>query len=73
MTDTNHRPWVAHYPDDVDWSGTIDQRTLTTYLGDTAKLYGSRPAIDFLGRKTNYQELTTLVARAAQGLKQLGV
>ena len=73
MTDTAHTPWIAHYPADVDWSGTIDQRTLTTYLGDTAKLYGSRPAIDFLGRKTNYQELNTLVARAAQGLKKLGV
>ena len=73
MTDTTHRPWVAHYPADVDWSGTIDQRPLITYLEDTAKRHGARLAIDFLGRKTTYQELNTLVARAAQGLKNLGV
>ena len=73
MTETTERPWIAHYPTDVDWSATIDQRPLAKYLEEAARTYGPRPAIDFLGHKTSYQELNSLVSRAAQGLKAIGV
>ncbi len=40
---------------------------------DAVAAYGSRPCLDFLGRRWTYAETAALVARAASGLRRLGV
>ena len=42
-------------------------------LGDAVAQYGSRPAMDFLGRRWTYAALGDLVDRACRGLQDLGV
>ena len=46
---------------------------LTDLLDDAVLRYGDRPAIDFLGQVTRYDELGEMVARAARGLQDLGI
>ncbi len=42
-------------------------------LDDAVRRYGNRPALDFLGRRTDYAELGRLANRAAAGLQKIGV
>jgi long-chain acyl-CoA synthetase len=42
-------------------------------LETTAAKFPGRPAMDFLGRRTSYAQLNTLVERAAAGFQKLGV
>lgn len=48
-------------------------RPLGDLLDVAVRRFGTRPAIDFLGRKTSYAKLGGLVARATRGLQDLGV
>jgi long-chain acyl-CoA synthetase len=47
-------------------------RPIDALLTATAVRYGTRPAIDFMGRVWTYAELDSLVNRAAKGLQGLG-
>ncbi|HQT47842.1 MAG TPA: AMP-binding protein, partial [Acidocella sp.] len=42
-------------------------------LDQAVRRHGARPAMDFLGRRTSYAQLGSLVERAAAGLQGLGV
>lgn len=42
-------------------------------LDDAARRFGSRPAIDFLGRRQTWSDIAHLAERAASGLQALGV
>jgi long-chain acyl-CoA synthetase len=48
-------------------------RLLTDMFETTVRRHGSRPAIDFMGRITHYDELGAMVNKAAAGLQALGV
>jgi long-chain acyl-CoA synthetase len=48
-------------------------RLIDDLLRETARLYPTRPAIDFMGRVWTYAALEHLVDRAAAGLQALGV
>jgi long-chain acyl-CoA synthetase len=67
------RPWLAAYPDGIDWYAPFPEHPLYRFLDETAARFGDRPAADFLGKKTSYRELAALVDRAAKGLAELGV
>ena len=67
------RPWLSSYADGVP----TDIETPTTSLSDvieaTARRYRRRPALQFFGRETSYGDLADSIARAAEGLRRLGV
>ena len=42
-------------------------------LESAAARFPNRPAMDFLGKSTNYAELAALVDKTAAGLQRLGV
>ena len=50
-----------------------DAVLIPSLLSATAKDYGARPAIDFMGRQWTYAQLDKLVDHAARGLQGLGV
>ncbi len=65
--------WQIHYPKDVDHSAPLPVLPLFALLDDAVATYGTRPAIDFLGKKYTYAEIGGLVDRAAAGLQRQGV
>lgn len=48
-------------------------RPVHALLEHSAKRFGDRPYLDFMGRRYTYAEVQTLVDKAAKGFQQLGV
>ncbi|WP_284734717.1 long-chain-fatty-acid--CoA ligase [Sphingosinicella terrae] len=48
-------------------------RLVTDMFDETVRRHGGRPAVDFMGRRTRYDELSALVEKAAAGLQAIGV
>ena len=73
MNPYDQRPWLAHYatgvPDEID----EPTQTLSDMIDDAVKRFGRRPALEFFGAETSYRELGTLIEKAAEGLRGLGV
>ena len=67
------QPWLAKYPDGIDWHAPIAQKPLFALIDDAVTRFPNNPALDFLGKTTTYKELGRLVDRAAQGFQRLGV
>ena len=67
------RPWLDHYPAGVDWHAPIPVAALHTLLTDAARLHGTRPAFDFLGRRTTWCEAAAAATRIAAGLQRMGL
>lgn len=67
------RPWLAAYADDVPHDIPEVRESLVDLLDNAVKRFGSRPALEFFGAETSYGELGDQVARAAEGLRKLGV
>ena len=55
------------------WLAAFRPQPIHTYLDDTVRQFGHRPAIDFLGKGWTYAELGALVDKAAAGLQAMGV
>ncbi|MDB5395358.1 MAG: dicarboxylate--CoA ligase PimA [Rhodospirillales bacterium] len=70
-TDDASWPWLAHYPDAMDWHADIPVKPLYALLDDTTARHAHQPAFDFMGKKWTYGELSALVDRFACGLKKL--
>lgn len=66
-------PWIENYDSGIDWSMKLEPRPAFTLLDDAAKKYGERPAFDFLGKKYNWSEISSLANRFAAGLQRIGV
>ncbi|MGH1480278.1 MAG: long-chain-fatty-acid--CoA ligase [Geminicoccales bacterium] len=66
-------PWEAHYPPEIDWDETFEERPLFAILDQAVETFGDKPCLDFLGRKSTYKEIGQLVDRAAKGFQELGV
>ena len=74
MTDTNQNyPWIANYPDDVDWNADILSCPVYKMLDHTAAKFPDAPAFDFLGVKQNWSEIDALTKKFACGLQDIGV
>lgn len=65
--------WEKKYPEKVDWHAEIGSQPVTRLLENAVNRYGRRPAIDFLGKEYNYEQLGRLVTRAAKGLQKIGI
>ncbi len=66
-------PWLAHYPQKVQWNQTFPAAPVYQLLDDAAAKFGARTCTNFLGKETNYADVARLVDRAACGLQKLGV
>ncbi|MGE0669226.1 MAG: long-chain fatty acid--CoA ligase [Sphingomonadales bacterium] len=67
------RPWLAHYPPNVDWHQTFEARPIHAALDSAAALWPDNVHLDFFGREFTYRQTLDMVARAARGLQKLGV
>jgi long-chain acyl-CoA synthetase len=66
-------PWLKNYPENIKWDTEIQAKPLYCLLDEAARLYPHNNCIDFMGKKTTYEELIDLVNRATYGLQKLGV
>ena len=69
---TEH-PWLAGYPEGVDWAEALPAAPLFALFDDALAKYPDNPCIDFLGKNWTYREIGGLIDRAAAGFKELGV
>ncbi len=72
-TFTRPYPWEAHYPKGINWDSPVDAQPLSKILDEAVASFGTRPCLDFLGRKSTYKEIGQMVDRAAKGFQALGV
>ena len=61
------------YPPSVDWAAPLPAKPLDGLLDDAVRRFAERPCLDFLDRKYSFRQVGDLVARAAKGLRALGV
>lgn len=66
-------PWERSYPPGVDWRIDIRDQPLWMILEEAQQDHADRPALDFLGRVLTYRQVASLVERAAEGFRALGV
>ncbi len=67
------QPWVKSYPPNVRWNAPLELSSVQSVLDKAAARFGSRPALDFMNKRTTYAELDALANRAAAGFQKLGV
>lgn len=67
------RPWLSSYAAEVPHDIAPTTQTLSDMLDDSVERFGTAIALDFFDATTSYTELGRQVARAAQGLADLGV
>lgn len=65
--------WAGAYADRVPLHIDIPNITLVDMFDDAVTRYSERTALDFFGREVSYRALGEQVARAAAGLRRLGV
>lgn len=66
-------PWVNNYPKGIQWHEDISIVPVYTMLDQTAKKYGTAPALDFLGAKQNWSDINEATLKFAKGLQEIGV
>ena len=69
----SERPWLGSMPPGVAWDTQIDAYPVQQILDDAVAKWPNQPALDFMGKKTTYRELSDMVDRAAKGFQSLGV
>lgn len=67
------RPWSTSYAEGVPLEIDEPSQTLPEMLSASVARYGKKTALEFFGASTSYAELGQQVARAAEGLRRLGV
>jgi long-chain acyl-CoA synthetase len=67
------RPWLGHYAEGVPHDVALPTGSLYDLLADSVAQFGDRVALEFFGAPTTYTQLGEQVARAAEGLRRLGV
>ena len=73
MSDREQPPWVKHYQPGVPAEIDLPTESLVAMFERSVAEAGEHPATEFFGRRTSYAELGDQVARAAEGLRLLGV
>ena len=66
-------PWLAHYPQHVDWNEIFTPTPVQSLLDATVARYARKTATQFLGRSQTYGEIGAFADQAAKGLQKLGV
>jgi long-chain acyl-CoA synthetase len=67
------RPWVSSYAEGVPADIEIPTGSLFDIVEESAKNYPNNVALEFFGATTSYSSLADQIARAAEGLRILGV
>jgi long-chain acyl-CoA synthetase len=67
------RPWLRHYAPGVAPDIDLPKGSLVDLLDSAVATFGDRTALEFFGAELTYTELGRQVARAAEGLRRLGV
>jgi long-chain acyl-CoA synthetase len=67
------RPWLTHYPRNVNWLLDIPVRPLYALIDDTLESFSESPFLDFFGRRYTYAQASRAIAKTAAGLQTLGV
>lgn len=70
---TQDYPWLAHYPEHLDWHAPIAPKPVHCLLDESAARFAGNIAIDFLGKEYSYTRLKEMVDRVAAGLQAIGV
>ena len=73
MANTDQQPWVKNYQPGVPAEIEPPTQSLVAMVESSVAEAGNHPALEFFGRRTTYTELGDQIARAAQGLRGLGV
>ncbi|MFC4224407.1 long-chain-fatty-acid--CoA ligase [Lysinibacter cavernae] len=73
MSRYEHKPWLTSYAEGVPAEIDTPTQSLVDMLDASVKKFGSNTALQFFGATTTYSELAEQVARAAEGLRKLGV
>ncbi|WP_394828217.1 long-chain fatty acid--CoA ligase [Pendulispora albinea] len=66
-------PWIPSYPAGLSHDHEIVRTTVWQILEDAVARWPDHPALDFMGKKRTYRELSAMVRRAANGFRALGV
>ncbi len=66
-------PWEKSLPEDVVWQTPINTYPLPELFEKSMVNWSKNQAIEFLGRSINYEELGSMVRKAAKGLQLIGV
>ena len=69
----DERPWARSYAPGVPLDIEVPDESLVDLLESSAARFAGHDALDFFGATTTYAELVDQVARAAEGLRRLGV
>ncbi|MET4780754.1 long-chain-fatty-acid--CoA ligase [Glaciihabitans sp. UYNi722] len=73
MTTTTPRPWLSSYaegvPDDIE----LPEGSLFDLVEGSIREFGDNVALEFFGATTTYADMGEQIARAAEGLRLLGV
>jgi long-chain acyl-CoA synthetase len=67
------RCWAASYAPGVPLDIEVPEESLVDLLESSVERFGPLTALDFFGATTTYTELGEQVAKAAEGLRRLGV
>ena len=73
MSVFDSKPWLTHYADGVPEEIQAPEGSLPEMLEESARRHGSKPALQYFGRSTDYRTLQREVTRAAGGLHAAGV
>ena len=72
-SDVSSYPWLASYPEDVNWEIDIEPQPVYGLLDHSAEKFGDNICTDFLGKCLTYKEIHGLTNRVAKGLQSLGI
>ncbi|MGO4299945.1 long-chain-fatty-acid--CoA ligase [Leifsonia sp. RAF41] len=67
------KPWVSGYAPGVPSEVETPEGSLSHLIEESVRTYGRHVALEFFGATTTYAELGDQIARAAEGLRKLGV
>lgn len=66
-------PWLAQYPEHLDYFAQFEPKPLWVLWDDTVARYPHHPFIDFLGRRFSYSDINLMIDQAAKGFQDIGV
>lgn len=69
----NENRWVRHYPNEIPVSIVYDEKPLYAYLESSAKLYGEKTALSFMGKKMSFLNVHTEAKKMAHYMQTLGL
>ncbi|WP_461428792.1 long-chain-fatty-acid--CoA ligase [Gymnodinialimonas sp.] len=72
-TDKPDYPWLNKYPPGIDFFDEIPVRATWELLDDTLAQHGNRPALDFMDKKYDWNDVGELINKFATGLQSMGV